>query len=148
MIAEEYLSRSRVFRRLKNGFHGQLIERYAARLAEEGLAQEGGLRCLSLVGDFMEWIASSGSKVADIDERMVERYLRYRGGKQSIQPGDRAALKRWLSVLRETGTITPARCSRLPRRTRYSRSSAIICEGNEVCHRGLSSAIYRRSAGF
>jgi hypothetical protein len=46
MIAEEYLSRSRVFRRLKNGSHRQLIELYAARLAEEGLTQEGGLRCL------------------------------------------------------------------------------------------------------
>jgi hypothetical protein len=41
------------------------------------------------------------SKLTDLDERMVERYLRYRGGKQSIQPGDRAALKRWLSVLRD-----------------------------------------------
>ena len=39
---------------------------------------------------------------------MVERYLRYRGGKQSIQPGDRAALKRWLSVLRDAGSIAPA----------------------------------------
>ena len=29
-------------------------------------------------------------------------------GKQSIQPGDRAALKRWLSVLREAGAIAPA----------------------------------------
>ena len=28
--------------------------------------------------------------------------------KQSIQPGDRAALKRWLSVLRDAGTIAPA----------------------------------------
>jgi hypothetical protein len=66
MIAEEYLSRSRVFRRLKNRSHRQLIERYAARLAEEGLAREGGLRCLSLVGDLMKWIESSGSKVAQV----------------------------------------------------------------------------------
>jgi len=115
MIAEEYLSRSRVFRRLKNGFHGQLIERYAARLAEEGLAQEGGLRCLSLVGDVMEWIASSGSKVADIDERMVERYLRNRARKQSIHPIDRPALKRFLSLLRNVGMIAPAEPLRITR---------------------------------
>jgi len=38
----------------------------------------------------------------------VEWYLRHRSRKQSIQPGDRAALKRLLSVLRETGTIAPA----------------------------------------
>ena len=52
--------------------------------------------------------AASRSKLTDLDERMVERYLRYRGGKQSIQPGDRAALKRWLSVLRDAGSIAPA----------------------------------------
>jgi len=40
-------------------------------------------------------------------EQVVERYLRNRGGRQSIQPGDRAALKRWLSLLREDGAIAP-----------------------------------------
>jgi hypothetical protein len=32
MEVEEYLSRSRLYRRLRNGPHGQLVERYAARL--------------------------------------------------------------------------------------------------------------------
>jgi len=108
MIAEEYLDRSRLFRRLKNGPHGWLVARYAVCLAKEGLVRHGTWRCLNLVGDLLSWIASSRSKLTDLDERMVERYLRYRGGKQSIQPGDRAALKRWLSVLREAGSITPA----------------------------------------
>ncbi len=108
MVAEEYLGRSRLFRRLKSGPHGQLVEPYAARLVEDGLARQGTWRCLSLVGDLLSWIARSRSKLTDLDERMVERYLRHRGGKQSIQPGDRAALKRLLSVLREAGMIAPA----------------------------------------
>jgi site-specific recombinase XerD len=108
MIAEEYLGRSRLFRRLKSGPDGQLVEVYAARLAKDGLARHGTWRCLNLVGDLLSWIAGSRSKLTDLDERMVERYLRYRGGKQSIQPGDRAALKRWLSVLRDAGSIAPA----------------------------------------
>ena len=108
MDAQEYLDRSRLFRRLKVGPHGQVVERYAARLVEDGLVRHGTWRCLNLVGGLLSWIASSRSDLADLDERMVDRYLRHRGGKQSIQPGDRAALKRWLSVLRETGTITPA----------------------------------------
>ena len=108
MDAEEYLGRSRLFRRLKIGPHGQLVERYAARLVEDGLARHGTWRCLNLVGGLLSWIASSRSNLADLDEGMVERYLQHRGGKQSIQPGDRAALKRWLSVLRDAGTITPA----------------------------------------
>ena len=108
MIAEEYLGRSRLFRRLKSGPDGQLVEVYAARLGKDGLARHGTWRCLNLVGDLLSWIAGSRSKLTELDERMVERYLRYRGGKQSIQPGDRAALKRWLSVLRDAGSIAPA----------------------------------------
>ena len=61
-----------------------------------------------MIGDLLRWITRSGSKLTDLDERMVERYLRRRSGKQSIQPGDRAALKRLLSVLRDAGTIAPA----------------------------------------
>jgi site-specific recombinase XerD len=108
MIAEEYLGRSRLFRRLKSGPHGQFVELYAARLVKDGLARQGTWRCLSLVGDLLSWIARSRSKLTDLDERMVERYLRHRAGKQPIQPGDRAALKRLLSVLRDAGTIAPA----------------------------------------
>ena len=68
------------------------------------------MRCLSLVGDLMKWIESSGSKskVADIDEGMVERYLRNRARKHSIHRIDRPALKRFVSVLRKLGMIAPA----------------------------------------
>jgi len=111
MVAEEYLSRSRLFRHLKSGPHGQLVELYAVRLVKDGLAHHGTWRCLNLAGGLLSWIARSRSKLADLDEGMVERYLRHRARRQSIQPGDRsgdrAALKRWLSVLREDGAIAP-----------------------------------------
>ena len=115
MIAAEYLDRSRLFRRLKNGPHGQLIGRYAARLDKEGLGQECTWRSLNLVGDLMKWIESSRSNVTDIDERMVERYLRNRARKRkrSIHSVDRPALRRFLSVLREIGMIAPAEPSRI-----------------------------------
>jgi site-specific recombinase XerD len=108
MIAEEYLSRSQLFRRLRSGPHGQIVELYAARLVKDELARNGTWRCLSLVADLLSWIARCGSKLTDVDECMVERYLRHRARKRSIQKGDRAALKRFLSVLRDTGTIAPA----------------------------------------
>ena len=106
MGAEEYLDRSRLFRRLKSGPHGQLVELYAARLVKDGLARQGTWRCLSLVSGLLSWIAGSRSKLTDLDEGMIERYLRHRAGKQFVQPGDRAALKRLLSVLRDAGTIS------------------------------------------
>jgi len=41
MIAAEYLGRSRVFRRLKDGPHGQLVEHYARHSAAMELLQAG-----------------------------------------------------------------------------------------------------------
>jgi Phage integrase family/Phage integrase, N-terminal SAM-like domain len=113
MIAEEYLTRSRLFRRLKNRWHGQLIECYAARLVEDGLAQRSTLRSLSLVGDLMNWMASSRFRVVDIDEAMVERFLRNRARKRSRYSGDRPALNRFLSALRDAGKIAPPETPRI-----------------------------------
>lgn len=94
MEVEEYLGRSRLCRRLRRGPHGQFVERYAARLVEERLIRHGTWRCLNVVGGLLSWITSRRYKLVDLDEQVVERYLRYRGRRQSIQPGDRAALKR------------------------------------------------------
>ena len=58
-----------------------------------------------MVDDLLSWIASRRFKLSSLDERMAERYLRHRGRRQSVQPGDRAALKRFLSVLRDGGMI-------------------------------------------
>jgi hypothetical protein len=108
MECEEHLRGSRLFRRLRRGPHGQLVERYAARLVGDGLVRHGTWRCFNVVGGLLSWIASRRGALADLDEHSVEQYLRHRAGKQSIQPGDRSALKRWLSVLREEGAIAPA----------------------------------------
>lgn len=107
MEVEDYLGRSQLYRRLKSGPHGHLVELYAARLVEEKLVRLGTWRCLNVVGGLLSWMAGRRYKLADLDEQVVERYLWYRGGRQSIQPGDRAALRRWLSVLREEGAIAP-----------------------------------------
>ena len=108
MEVEEYLGRSRLFRRLKDGPDGLLIERYAARLVDEGRAWQGTWRCLSVVGGLLRWIDSRCCALADLDEHIVERYLRYRAGRQTIQPGDRRALERWLMLLREEQAIATA----------------------------------------
>ena len=53
MECEEYLRRSRLFRRLRSGPHGQLVERYAARLVGDGLVRHGTWRCLNVVGGLL-----------------------------------------------------------------------------------------------
>ena len=53
MNAEEYLTRSQLFQHLKSGAHGQLIERYAVRLIEDGLGRQSTWRCLNVVGGLL-----------------------------------------------------------------------------------------------
>ncbi|SPP98245.1 PUTATIVE INTEGRASE/RECOMBINASE PROTEIN (fragment) [Bradyrhizobium vignae] len=118
MEVEWYLDRSRLDQCLRSGPHGQFVERYAARLVEERPVRDGTWRCLNMVGGPLSWIASRRYKLVDLDEQVVERYLRHRGRRQSIQPGDRAELKRWLSVVREEGAIAPLV---LPPLTRHDR---------------------------
>ena len=43
MECEEYLRRSRLFRRLRSGPHGRLVERYAARLVRRQPRSPGHL---------------------------------------------------------------------------------------------------------
>lgn len=104
----EYLSRSRLFRRLRSGAHGHLVELYAARLVEVGLSKHGTWRSLNVVGNLLAWMTSHRTKLSSLDEHMVERYLRHQGAKQTIHLDDRAALKRWLLTLRAAGAIAPA----------------------------------------
>jgi site-specific recombinase XerD len=108
MIAEEYLNRSRLFRRLRAGPHGSCVELYALHLVKIGLSRQSTWRSLNLVGDLTSWLARIGSMPTKLNERMVDEYLQHRSRKQRIQAGDRAALKRLLSVLREAGVIAPA----------------------------------------
>jgi len=113
MIAEDYLARCRAFRRLKDECHGQLIKCYAERLVDDGFTQGVTLRSLSLVGDLTNWMARGRFRVADIDEPMVERFLRSRTRKRSFHSGDRPALKRFLLVLRDVGRIALAEPPRI-----------------------------------
>jgi len=136
MIAGEYLARSRLFRQLKNRSHEELIERYVARLVKDGFSQQGILRSLRLVGGLLKWIARSRSRVTELDEGMVERFLSHRARKQFIQRGDRAALKRLLSVLRDVGMIAPAKPPPI------TRQDQILAEFSDYLHRerGLAPA--------
>jgi hypothetical protein len=61
-----------------------LVERYAVRLVEKRLVQHGTWRYLNVVSGLLAWITRRHCKLADLDEHVVERYLRYRGGRQSI----------------------------------------------------------------
>jgi site-specific recombinase XerD len=113
MDTNEYLGQSRLFQRLRRGPHGELVERFTFRLAEEKRPQRRLWQYLNMVGGLLDWMAKRRCKLTNIDEHAVAQYLRHRASRQSIQTGDRAALQRWLSLLRDEGAIAPAAPARL-----------------------------------
>jgi site-specific recombinase XerD len=108
MTTADYLSRSRLFRRLSNGPHGQYARYFASRLVRDGLRQHGTWRSLNLFRDLMRWTDANKLAAADLNEHVIDAFLRFRAEHQSIQPGDRAAMARLLSALRDAGLLEPA----------------------------------------
>ena len=144
MYDEGYLDRSRLYQRLRNGPHGQLIERFAARLVEARFARSGIWYSLNIVSGLLRWITEHRYRLTDLDEQVVERYLRHRGRRLAIQGNDLPALKRWLAVLREDNIIAPRIASPVISRDRIFRefeaylwSERGLTTGSIACHRSI-----------
>ena len=104
----DYLQRSKLYHKLIHGPYGAFSRVYAARLSEEGLAWQCAQRSLSLFRDLMDWHVGSGHEAGHLDEASIERFLDHRSQHWQINAGDRAALRRLLSALRDNGLIVAA----------------------------------------
>lgn len=108
MNANEYLQRSKLYRKLIHGPYGKFSRVYAARLSDEGFSQQCTRRSLSLFRDLMDWHVGNGHDRRDLGKAHVKQYLEHRSKHWSINAGDRAALRRLLSALRDEGLVPAA----------------------------------------
>lgn len=127
-MKEEYLGRSRLYRRLRGVPHGQLVERYAARLIEERLVRHGAWRCLNAIGALLSWIAGRRYELVDLDQQLIERYSEVEAGGSLSNPvtvprsSDGSRYGAWKARSRRW-------CCRLsPRTDGSSRSAMPTCE--------------------
>lgn len=107
MITDDYLSTSRVMRRLMGGPLGEHIHLYVEHLQRAGFSGECGHHALSIVHDFGFWLGATGRDVGDIQEGLVSKYLVERSRHRPARTGDGRALSRLLWVLREARIIAP-----------------------------------------
>ncbi len=105
MNADDYLKRSALYRKLVHGPYQEFVRVYAAKLSKEGLGQHSTWRSLSLFRDLMDWHVGNGCDRRDLGEVDVERFLEHRLRHWRPDPGDRSALRRLLSSLREEGSV-------------------------------------------
>ena len=108
MKAIDYLERSTLYRKLIHGPHGEFARVFAARLQEEGFGRQCAWRSLSLFRDLMDWHVYGGRRAADLSEDHVAQFFDHRSQYLNIDSGDRAALRRLLSALRDYGLIAAA----------------------------------------
>jgi site-specific recombinase XerD len=108
MDATGYLQRSTLYRKLIHGPYGEFSCIYARRLSEEGFTRQCTRRSLSLFRDLMDWHVGGGHDPKHLNEASIEGFLDYRSRHWRINAGDRAALRRLLSALRDKGLIAAA----------------------------------------
>ena len=108
MDATYYLQRSTLYRRLIHGPYGEFSRVYARRLSDEGFTRQCTWRSLSLFRDLMEWHVGGGHDPKHLDEASIAGFLDHRSRHWRINAGDRAALRRLLSALRDERLIAAA----------------------------------------
>lgn len=95
--------------RLREGPLGAYIDLFSTRILREGHCQQSAWRNIRVVGDFSRWLARRGIVAEDIDEDIVDQYIRFRARHRHPFLSDRPALNRLLTVLREVELIAPKR---------------------------------------
>ncbi|WP_457813768.1 hypothetical protein U8C43_07320 (plasmid) [Sinorhizobium meliloti] len=108
MNASDYLKRSALYRKLVYSPYREFARVYAAKMSNEGLGRRCTWRSLSLFRDLMDWHVGNGHDPQDLSEVHVDRFLEHRFKHWSPDTGDRSALRRLLSALREEGLIPAA----------------------------------------
>ncbi|MQX88427.1 integrase, partial [Sinorhizobium meliloti] len=107
MNASDYLKRSALYRKLV-GPYREFARVYAAKMSNEGLGRQCTWRSLSLFRDLMDWHVGNGHDPQDLSEVHVDFFLEHRFKHWSPDSGDRSALRRLLSALRQEGLIPAA----------------------------------------
>ena len=108
MEAPHYLQRSRLFRTLVHGPHGEFARVFADRLLADQLSQQCTMRSLRLFRDLMDWHVGYGHRAADLNEEHVARFVEHRCRHWHMDSWDNATLRRALSALRGQGLIAIA----------------------------------------
>lgn len=109
MTTATFIKKPKRLRRLTEGPLGVHIDLFSARLLKEGHCQQSAWRNIKVVGDFSRWLARKGIVAGDIDEDIVDQYMRFRARHRHPFISDRPALNRLLAVLREVEVIAPKR---------------------------------------
>lgn len=101
------------------------------------------------IRDLMDWHVGGGHDPRSLDEDRVERFFDHRSQHWAINAGDRAALRRLLSVLRDNGLIALSAPVELTEQQRIVEDfSAYIINDRGLSHSASDAARCSRDASY
>lgn len=106
MIAQ-FFSNPTALRHLHVGPLCSYIAGYAVRLSEEGYATATAREHIRLIAALSDWLDRRRLGADDVSEQTIARFLKYRRRRGQVRRGDAAALRAFLTMMREAGA-TPA----------------------------------------
>ena len=81
------------------------IDRFAAMLASRGYARSTARDKLRLLGHLSEWLRQRKLGVADLDERLIDRFRRHRVRRGRVDRATVPTCRALLAFLRESGRV-------------------------------------------
>lgn len=108
MTLDDYLSSSRLLRRLMTGPLNDCIGFYVDRMRRDGYSWFHVRSALHILTRFAQWLSDHRFGIHDIDERRVQQFLQAHARRTPLRCGDRSALHRLITTLRDAGIIAPA----------------------------------------
>jgi integrase/recombinase XerD len=106
-MIEHYFSRTSVLTRLRHGLLGPYLDELATALHQQGYARDSIRHYLRACDQFGRWLTHQGYTTQEVDEALVERYLRGLPRRPlGRQPQLAEGLPHLLQLLRQCGVIT------------------------------------------
>jgi site-specific recombinase XerD len=91
--------------RLREGPLIEHLDAYAASVAEQGYRDHSIRQQIVVIADLSRWLKQKRFTLHDLDDTVVDRFLRLRRGQHRVRRGDPKALDRLLAMLRQTGVV-------------------------------------------
>jgi site-specific recombinase XerD len=104
-MLEHFFDNPAVVERLRSDPLSPHLDSFAASLADLGYARFTGREQIDLLARMGRWLVGNALTVADLEERIVSRFLDEQCCRRHPRRGDRATVRRFLERLRRGGVI-------------------------------------------
>jgi site-specific recombinase XerD len=145
--------------RMRQGPLSKHIDAYSAAQVEEGYTHHSVRQQMLVIGDFSGWLKQKDLAIRNLDNKVVDRFLRLRQRQQQARRGSPLALRRLLAMLRLKGVVKPepvaeSACSKAIHEFRHylsqerGLSPATLLNYVPVIEQFLSERFYDKTPNF